>query len=107
MRRILGIDLGERRIGLALADGDGSPARPLQTIRRGRAPVDDASLLAPIVTSNQVVELVVGLPLEATGAHGLQAELTDEWAREIAAALQLPLKDHPCADELRAARTRA
>jgi RNase H-fold protein (predicted Holliday junction resolvase) len=34
---------------------------------------------------------VVGLPLEASGAHGPQAELTDTWAGEIAAALQLPL----------------
>jgi putative Holliday junction resolvase len=91
MTRILGIDLGERRIGLAIADGDGSPARPLQTIRRGRTPGDDATVLAPIIAANGVAELVVGLPLEASGAHGPQAELTDTWAGEIAAALQLPL----------------
>jgi putative Holliday junction resolvase len=89
--RILGIDLGERRIGLAIADGDGSPARPLRTIRRGRTPEDDATVLGPIVAANGVAELVVGLPLEASGAHGPQAELTDTWAGEIAAALELPL----------------
>ena len=61
MTRILGIDLGERRIGLALADGDGSPARPLQTIRRGRTPADDATVLAPIVVANQVVQQVEDL----------------------------------------------
>lgn len=91
MTRLLGIDLGERRIGLALADGDGSPARPLQTIRRHPAPADDAGVLVPIVAANQVVELVVGLPLEPAGAHGPQAELTEAWAREIATALELPL----------------
>jgi putative Holliday junction resolvase len=89
--RILGIDLGERRIGLALADGDGSPARPLQTIRRGRTLADDATVLAPIVAANQVGELVVGLPLEASGEHGPQAQLTETWAKDIAAALHLPL----------------
>ncbi|HEU5204119.1 MAG TPA: Holliday junction resolvase RuvX [Candidatus Limnocylindrales bacterium] len=91
MTRILGIDLGERRIGLALADGDGSPARPLQTIRRGRTLVDDATVLGPIVAANGVAELVVGLPLEASGAHGSQAEFTETWAREVAAVLELPL----------------
>jgi putative Holliday junction resolvase len=89
--RILGIDLGERRIGLALADGDGSPARPLRTIRRGRTLDDDATVLAPIVAANQVAELVVGLPLEASGERGPQAELSEAWAAELAAILQLPL----------------
>ena len=91
MTRLLGVDLGERRIGLALADGDGSPARPFRTIRRGAAPADDAAALEPIVAANQVGELVVGLPLEASGEHGPQAELTETWATALAAALQLPV----------------
>ena len=91
MTRLLGIDLGERRIGLALADGDGSRAQPFRTIRRNPAPAEDASVLTPIVAANQVGELIVGLPLEASGEHGTQAELTRTWAHEIAAALGLPL----------------
>ena len=91
MTRLLGIDLGERRIGLALADGDGSPARPFRTIRRGPTPTEDAAALAPVVAANVVGELVVGLPLEASGEHGPQAEITETWARAIAAALELPL----------------
>ena len=91
MTRILGIDLGERRIGLALADGDGSPARPLQTIRRGRTPADDATVLGPIVAANGVTELVVGLPLEASGERGPQAELSEVWATELVDILGLPL----------------
>jgi putative Holliday junction resolvase len=91
MTRLLGIDLGERRIGLAIADGDGSPAGALMTIRRGKTPADDVAVLAPIVAVNQVGELVVGLPLEASGEHGSQAELTEVWAHEIAAGLGLPL----------------
>lgn len=91
MSRLLGVDLGERRIGLAVADGDGSPARPLTTLRRGRTLADDTATLAGIVAANEVGELVVGQPLEASGAHGPQAELTTSWAEAIAAALALPL----------------
>jgi putative Holliday junction resolvase len=89
--RLLGIDLGERRMGLALADGDGSPAMPLATIRRGSTIEADAAALRPLIERHDVAELVVGLPLEAAGAHGPQAELTRIWAEAVAAALDRPL----------------
>jgi putative Holliday junction resolvase len=88
---LLGIDLGERRIGLALADGDGSPAVPLATIRRGSTIEADAAALRALLERHEVAELVVGLPLEAAGAHGPQAELTRAWAEAIAAQLGLPV----------------
>jgi putative Holliday junction resolvase len=91
VRRLLGVDLGERRIGLAVADGDGSAARPFDTIRRRRKLADDAATLAQLVAAQGIVELVVGLPLEASGEHGPQAELTTAWAAQIADALGLPL----------------
>jgi putative Holliday junction resolvase len=77
--RLLGIDLGERRIGLSIADGDGSPARPLETIRRGKTLAQDAERIGTIAAANDVVELVVGLPLEASGNSGRQAESTRQW----------------------------
>ena len=80
MRRLLGVDLGERRIGLAVADGDGSGARPFDTIRRRRKLADDVATLAELVAAQEIAELVVGLPLEASGEHGPQAELTTAWA---------------------------
>ena len=91
MTRLLGIDLGERRIGLAIADGDGSPARPLDTIRRGRTVADDAAALGRVIAANDVAELVVGLPLEASGEHGPQAGLTTTWADAVTEALGLPV----------------
>ncbi len=91
MTRLLGVDLGERRVGLALADDDGSAARPLATLRRGRSPDADAAALLDVVRANAVDELVVGLPLEASGAEGTQAQLTRAWAVEMAARLSLPL----------------
>ena len=90
---ILGDDLGERRIGLAIADRDGLAARPLATISRARslAPGDDAVTLARFAREQRVAELVVGLPLEASGAHGPMAEAAVTWARAVAEALGLPV----------------
>ena len=66
------IDLGERRIGLAIAERGGLSARPLATVNRAKslAPADDARTLARIVAEQGIVELVVGLPLEAGGGGG-------------------------------------
>ncbi len=91
MTRLLGIDLGERRIGLAVADGDGSPARPLATVRRSRSLDADAETLARVVAEQRIDALVVGHPLEASGASGPQAELTETWARAIAERLGVPM----------------
>lgn len=90
---ILGIDLGERRIGLAIAEQGGHAARPLATINRARslAPADDAMALARIVAEQGVVELVVGLPLEASGAAGRMATAAATWARAVAERLGLPV----------------
>ena len=90
---ILGVDFGERRIGLAIAERDGLSARPLATISRARslAPADDAATLARIAREQRVAELVVGLPLEASGAHGPMAEAATTWARAVAELLGLPL----------------
>ena len=91
--RILGIDLGARRIGLAIADGDGLTSRPLATVNRARslAPQDDAATLARFVAEQKVAELVVGLPLEASGAHGPMAEAAATWASAVATLLALPV----------------
>jgi putative Holliday junction resolvase len=91
--RILGIDLGERRIGLAVADAGGFSARPLATINRAvsLAPTDDAITLARVVQEQGITELVVGLPLEASGAHGPMAEAATTWAEGVATCLGLPV----------------
>ena len=90
---LLGIDLGERRIGLAIADRGGLSARPLATVPRARslAPADDARTLARFVAEQRVAELVVGLPLDASGAHGPMAEGAATWARAVADRLGLPV----------------
>jgi putative holliday junction resolvase len=88
--RLLGIDLGERRIGLALADAD-ARARPLQTIRRGRRPAADIATLERVIAEQAVDELVVGLPLEASGVEGRQSGLIRDWVAAVAPALGRPV----------------
>lgn len=90
---ILGIDLGQKRIGLAIADADGLSARPLATVSRAAsgAAADDAPALARVVAEQRVAELVVGLPLEASGAHGPMAEAATMWATAVAELLGLPM----------------
>ena len=91
MTRLLGIDLGERRIGLAIAEGDGAPARPLATLTRSRTLAGDVAALERVVREHRIEALVVGHPLEASGNVGPQADLTERWAADVAAGLGLPL----------------
>jgi putative holliday junction resolvase len=91
VKRLLGIDLGERRIGLAVADGDGGRAIAIATIRRGTTPAGDAAALQEIVRERDIGELVVGLPLEASGEEGSQARLTRAWIESVQPRIGLPV----------------
>lgn len=91
MARLLGIDLGERRIGLAVADDDGSSAQPLATIRRSASLDADATALLEVITAQGITDLVVGLPLEASGSEGPQSALTRQWAAAIEVRLGVPV----------------
>jgi putative Holliday junction resolvase len=83
--RLLGLDLGERRIGVAIAEDGNVPARPLLTLVRATSIDLDAANLNRLIDQHEIEELVVGLPLEASGAEGPQSTLTRTWAGEIAA----------------------
>lgn len=86
MTRLLGVDLGERRIGLAVADTDSGAVRPLATIRRAD-PVRDARTIERICEEQRIDEIVVGLPLNMDGSEGTQAAETRAWAAEITPVL--------------------
>jgi putative Holliday junction resolvase len=89
--RVLALDVGERRIGLAISDPDGRVAVPLETMERRD---DDADLraLAGLVEREGVQVVVVGLPLSLDGSVGAQAERTQEFARRLAEAVARPLE---------------
>jgi putative Holliday junction resolvase len=88
--RLLGLDVGERRIGVALAE-EGGGAIALTTLDRAGSLDEDADRLQRIVGQERVTGLVVGLPLNADGSHGPQAQLTRAWAEAISARLGLPV----------------
>lgn len=93
MTRWLGIDLGEKRVGLAIADGAPADAvaRPLETLRRGRDLAADAALLALVIERERIDEVVVGLPLDVSGDEGPQAALTRAWGEAMAVEVGLPV----------------
>ncbi len=90
--RVLGVDAGERRVGLALSDETRLLATPLRVLDRkaGLAPVLDA--IAEVVRREGVVELVVGLPLNADGSAGRQAKRAQEFARVAERVIGVPAR---------------
>lgn len=79
MSRLLGIDLGTRRIGVALGDTTTGQARPLVTLAR-RDTEHDAASLTRLALEHGADEMVIGLPLSLDGSEGPQASHTRDWA---------------------------
>lgn len=91
MTRILGLDVGERRIGVAVADRGGGRAMPLTTLRRGLEAAADGAALRALLDEQRAVEVVVGLPLHANGDEGDQARATRAWVDSVAAIIDVPV----------------
>jgi len=89
--RVLGVDLGAKRIGLAVADLGVGIARPLSTVNRGATLEADAESIGRACREQAVTELVVGLPVEARGNEGQMAAAAREWATALSARLGLPV----------------
>jgi len=85
--RLLGIDLGERRIGVAVADADGM-ATPLTTLRRNVDPAVDAAAIARLAVEQGAIEIIVGLPYAAWGGEGSQAIITRTWVEAVRPLLE-------------------
>jgi len=90
LTRLLGVDLGQQRIGLAVADSVSGSVWPLATIRRSDA-ARDARTLTRICEEQRIDELVVGLPLNMDGTEGAQAATTRDWVATLATRLGRPI----------------
>jgi putative Holliday junction resolvase len=88
--RLLGLDLGEKTIGLALSDTSRTVATPMQTLRRGKFSAD-ADALAKIVAEQNVGGIVIGLPLNMDGSDGPAAQSARAFGRNLAGRLNLPI----------------
>lgn len=92
--RVLGVDLGSRRIGLAVSDRSGTLATPLEVQERGPDhAADHAAMLATAATEG-VARIVVGLPLSMSGAEGPAARAARAEVDELRSATSLPVDLH-------------
>ena len=89
--RVLGLDIGARRIGVAVSDPLGTVATPLKVLD-ARKLAGDLTPLRRMVEDYEVDLLVAGLPLTMSGDEGPQAQEVREKAEELARALRLPLE---------------
>jgi len=87
----LGIDFGERRIGLAISDAEGTFALPLLTLER-RSDQAAIARIGEIIREEEVESLVVGEPVNVDGSRGPAAERAKSFAAKLAAATGLPLR---------------
>lgn len=89
-RRLIGIDLGTKTIGLALSDVGRQIASPLETIRRVKF-TPDVARLRLLCKAHQVGGLVMGLPLNMDGSEGPRVQATRSFVRNMKPLLDLPV----------------
>lgn len=88
--RVLGLDVGSRRIGVAVSDPLGITAQGLETLQR-RNKRHDFEHLERVIREYGVQEIVVGLPLRMSGAEGTQSEKMRIFAEELRKRFGLPV----------------
>lgn len=88
--RVLGLDVGARRIGVAVTDPLGITAQGLDTIQRQNKRLDYAQLEA-VIQQYEVKEIVVGYPLRLSGEAGIQAERMTLFADDLKKRFQIPV----------------
>jgi putative Holliday junction resolvase len=81
--RVMGIDVGTVRVGLALSDPTGTLASPLETLKRAKDG-SDVDRLVTLVVEHEVTEVVVGEPVHLSGASGASAEDAGAYAQALA-----------------------
>ncbi len=90
MARVLGIDFGEKRLGLALSDESRTLARPL-TVYERRDLQSDLRFLRDLIARYQIAEIVLGLPINMDGSLGPKAQQVLEFKRALEESLKLPV----------------
>jgi len=89
--RILGLDVGERRIGIAVADERVRVALPVTVVERSDLPVD-LDGIARLVQEQGAEAVVIGLPISLNGTLGPQAQAVKAFGQELSARLSLPIE---------------
>ncbi len=89
--RIMALDVGDKRIGVALSDPLEMLASPLTIIKRLNKASDVQNILN-LVNEHKAGRLIIGLPLSLSGETGIQAQKVKAFADSLAAALTIPLE---------------
>ena len=89
--RTLGLDVGDKRIGVALSDPQGILASPL-TIISCRNEAVDIEAITDIINQHQVTRVIVGLPRSMNGSLGKQAEKVKAFAQSLRGQIEIPVE---------------
>ena len=89
--KVLALDYGSARTGVAVSDPTGTVARPLGVVERASTE-DGIARLVELAREEGVESIVVGLPVTLRGEHGAQAQETDRFVELLRAAVDLPVE---------------
>jgi putative Holliday junction resolvase len=89
-KRLLGLDVGEKTIGLAMCDAGWSVASPLETLKKGKMN-EDMEALDQAIRQHLIGGLVIGFPLNMDGTIGPRAQSVKQFARNVDKALSIPM----------------
>ena len=92
--RAVGIDLGEKRIGVAISDSGGSLATPYEVVTRTGSRDEDHRRIKAIVEEVEAEIVVVGLPLSLDGTEGKAAQGARQEAEAIGQTISVPIELH-------------
>lgn len=92
--RILGLDLGSKRIGVAVSDSSETVASPFCVIHRSKSLKHDHQEIARIVREEEIVKIVVGLPLTLQGEWGRAAQVASKEVEQLTTVVDVPIVFH-------------
>ncbi|WP_170449523.1 Holliday junction resolvase RuvX [Ruegeria arenilitoris] len=90
MQALMGLDLGEKTIGVAVSDRMRGVASPLETVRRKKFKLDSARLLE-IAADREIGGIVLGLPMNMDGSEGPRCQSTRAFARNLSQLTDIPI----------------
>jgi putative holliday junction resolvase len=90
--RVLALDLGSKRIGIAVSDRSGTIASPLMVLQRSGRTSNDHARIKEIVVEEEAVLVVVGLPLSMNGSMGKAAQAASAEAAALATVVGVPVE---------------
>jgi putative holliday junction resolvase len=93
MGRIMALDVGDKRIGVALSDELGMMAMPGTVIERSQSEKADLRAVVQLVQENDVSKVVIGIPIMLDGTSGVQADKVRAFMEKLVRRLRVPVEE--------------